>query len=205
VPAGDAFGAGPITLVDTSSLNLLQALNEGVDLSVNYRRRTASCGEFHFNVTNTFALHYKRRTVFGAPFVDWINTSGSAPLRFRSTGSLIWERGAWTVGWSANYHGRYKVLAPPVTTSTAALLRQGGLYVSSQIYHHVFVAHRFSATPGPRAGRDSLARGLELQVGIENVFDRVPPYEGNSPNGFTYSTWGNLRLREYRVAVKKSF
>ena len=52
---------------------------------------------------------------------------------------------------------------------------------------------------------DSLTRGLELQVGLENIFDKVPPYEGNSPNGFTYSTWGSLRLREYRVALKKSF
>jgi len=205
VPPGDSFGVGPITLVDTSSLNLLKALNEGVDLGISYRRKTAASGEIHLNVTNTFALHYKRQTVFGAPFVDWVNTSGSAPLKFRSAGSLIWDRGAWTLGWSANYNGRYKVLAPPVTTNTSALVRQGGLYVSSQIYHNAFVSYRFNAKPGARRVGDSLMRGLELQVGLENIFDKVPPYEGNSPNGFTYSTWGSLRLREYRVALKKTF
>ena len=202
---GDPFPVGPITLVDTSSLNLLKALNEGVDLSLSYRRKTASLGEFHFNVTNTFALHYKRQTVFGAPYVDWVNTSGSAPLKFRSAGSLVWDRGPWTLGWSANYYGRYKVLAPPVTTSTAALTRQGGLYVSSQVYHSAFLAYRFDNPARARTTPHSLTRGLELQFGLENIFDKIPPYEGNSPNGFTYSTWGNLRLREYRVALKKSF
>lgn len=205
VPAGDSFGVGPITLIDTSSLNLLKARNEGVDVSLSYRRKTASLGEFQFSLNNTFALHFKRQTVFGAPFVDWVNTSGSAPLKFRSAGSLVWDRDAWKFGWSANYYGRYKVLAPPVTTSTASVVRQGGLYIPSQVYHNAFASYRFNATPGAPSRRDSLTRGLELQLGIENIFNRIPPYEGNSPNGFTYSTWGSLRLREYRVALKKAF
>lgn len=203
--AGDAFAVGPITLVDTSSLNLLRALNEGIDVGVGYRRKTASRGEFRLAGNGTLALHYKRQTVFGAPFVDWVNTSGSAPLRFRGTGSLAWDRGPWTLGWSVQHYGRYKVLAPPVTPSTAALVRQGGPYVASQTYHNAFAAFRFDGRTGSRSPGARLTAGLELQVGVENVFDAVPPYEGNSPNGFTYSTWGSLRLREYRLSLRKLF
>ena len=133
-----------------------------------------------------------------------LNFSGSGPLAFRTFGTLDWEIKQWTFGWSAYYYGRYKVLAPPVFASTAALVRQGGPFVSSQIYHNAYVSYRFGG--GDAASRlRSLTRGLELQVGIENVFDHVPPYEGNSPNGFTFSTWGNLRLREYRLSLRKAF
>ena len=204
VPAGDSFGVGPVTLVDISAMNFLRARNEGFDVAFLYRKPTTSLGTLTFSANATVARHYLRQTALGAPYLDYVNFSGSGPLAFRTFGTLDWEIKQWTFGWSAYYYGRYKVLAPPVFASTAALVRQGGPFVSSQIYHNAYVSYRFGG--GDAASRlRSLTRGLELQVGIENVFDHVPPYEGNSPNGFTYSTWGNLRLREYRLSLRKVF
>jgi hypothetical protein len=206
VPSGDPYSVGPITLVDVSSMNFLKARNEGFDVALGYRKATSQHGKFQLNLTQTFARHYLRQTVFGAPYVDWVNTSGSGPLKYRSAATLDWEFRRWTLGWSTYYYGHYKVLAPPLTTSTASIVRQGGLHVSGQIYHNAFATYRFG---GGLAGTSSrlgwLTRGLELQVGIENLFNKIPPYEGNSPNGFTYSTWGNLRLREYRLSLRKAF
>ena len=204
VPAGDPFGVGPVTLVDISAMNFLRARNEGFDVAFHFRKPTADHGTVTLGAQATVARHYLRQTALGAPYLDYVNFSGSGPLAFRTFGTLDWEFKQWTFGWSAYYYGRYKVLAPPVFASTAALVRQGGPFVSSQIYHNAYIAYRF-AGGDPDSRLRALTRGLELQVGMENVFDRVPPYEGNSPNGFTYSTWGNLRLREYRLSLRKAF
>ena len=49
--------------------------------------------------------------------------------------------------------------------------------------------------------------GVELRVGVQNVFDKEPPIiaEPNFQSGASFSTYGDPRLRRYSVQLRKSF
>jgi len=85
-----------------------------------------------------------------------------------------------------------------VSTSTGP---QGGTTVASQTYHNVNVTYNFGARP-----ELSYFRGLSVQLTVNNVFDTEPPFDaGNNRAPFFYSRYGNVRLRDYVVRVKKDF
>ncbi len=97
----------------------------------------------------------------------------------------------------------------PVSASSIALFRsQGnGGKVESQVFHDVFVRHRFgtsmsmseSASLGSR-----LLDGLEVQLGIRNVFNTKPRFDVS--NGFTYYSWlGDPRMATYYLTLKHYF
>jgi hypothetical protein len=45
-----------------------------------------------------------------------------------------------------------------------------------------------------------------VQLTVNNVFDTEPPFDaGNNRAPFFYSRYGNVRLRDYVVRVKKDF
>jgi hypothetical protein len=85
-----------------------------------------------------------------------------------------------------------------VTTSTGP---QGGTTVASQTYHNVNVTYHF----GAKHERASF-RGLSVQLTVNNVFATEPPFDaGNNRSPFFYSRYGNVRLRDYVLRVKKDF
>ena len=58
---------------------------------------------------------------------------------------------------------------------------------------------------GSRNDRSYL-QGLSIQLTVNNVFDTLPPFDtGRIPTPFFYSRYGNVRLRDYIIRVKKDF
>jgi outer membrane receptor protein involved in Fe transport len=202
--AGDPNPVGAITLVDLSSLNLLRASVESIDFSVGYRRTSASWGTFDVSALATVTEHYKRQTAFGQPEIDYVNFTTSGPLRRQGHITAAWDYGRWTFGWTVRYIGGYRISSPPVQTSTLFVIRQGGVFVRSQDFHEALVAYRF-----PRMAADTMRgweralRGVEINLGVRNVFDTRPRYDITSSTTYLYSTWGDIRLREYRLMIKK--
>ena len=69
------------------------------------------------------------------------------------------------------------------------------------MYHNVNLSYNF----GARNDRSYL-RGLSVQLTVNNVFDTLPPFDtGRIPTPFFYSRYGNVRLRDYILRVKKDF
>jgi iron complex outermembrane receptor protein len=206
VPAGDPYPVGPITLVNQMSMNLYRAFNEGFDLNVTYRKRTDTLGTFDVNFLTTLASHYKRRTTLNAPYLDYVNfPTSSGPLSFRYNAGLIWDLRQWTAGWSMTYYGRARVSGPPISTSTVTIQAQGANMIPSSNYHDCFVAYRFgSATPrlGPQV--QQALKGAEIQIGIKNILNTIPDFNVGA-HSYWYDTFGDLRLREYRISLKKPF
>ena len=68
--------------------------------------------------------------------------------------------------------------------------------VPSQAYHDLSVRYRFSTDTG-------IATGLEIGLGIKNVFYKRPPAIG-SLSGLGISGYGDPGLRRYSLFIKKT-
>jgi outer membrane receptor protein involved in Fe transport len=206
LPAGDPYPVGPITSIDGRYRNFLYAVNEGFDLSLRYRRQTDRWGAFDLSFTGTLPMHNLSKINLLTPEVDYLGYTGLGAPKFNGNLSATWDYKQWTLSWTTRYVDRLKIPAPPVTTFTSYVVTQGGNFVPSQAYSDAFVTYRFDHRGDTEQGwRTSFTNGLEIQAGIVNVFNKVPPFDSASGPLAGYSTWGNIRLQEYRLSVKKTF
>jgi len=206
VPLGDPYGVGPITGINTMLFNLHKQIIEAFDFAANYRRNARSFGTFDFSVLATYQPHFLQRTVLGGPLLEYSNTpSSGGVLKFRMNTQLTWDYKRWTLGWASQYYGSYKQLAPPLTTATTALLAQGSDMVSSQIYHDIFGRYTWPLPGADARGWQRWLGQTQLQIGIKNVFDKVPPFDANRGSTFFFSSYGDLRLRSYYVSLRRTF
>jgi outer membrane receptor protein involved in Fe transport len=220
VPAGDPYGVGPITVVDTSSLNLTRMETSDLDLALDYRTRATRIGAFTLGGMATLVRTFKVQTAFNAPFLNYDNfVDSNYPAKLKLNGTLGWEFGNWGAGWSARYTGPTYLTGTPrdpaFTTLTVAYTLNGD-HVPGQIYHDAFVRYRFSppakrigaADTAPAGSGESPFRramsGVEIEVGLKNVFNTWPPFSSNGNNPYFYSSsFGDPRLRSAWLSVKK--
>lgn len=208
VPPGDPFGVGPITLVNTSPVNLLRAFDENVDVSLRWRKSTTNLGNFDFNALATFGLGFVRKTAINTAAIDTLGYN-NFPLEFTGNATLVWDFHRFSAGWTTRYIPRLHVLGPPVSTSLTFRQGQGADWVPSQTYHDVFLSYRFplvvhAADSGWSRLRPSrLLNGLEVQLAVYNVFRHKPPLDNSTQGSYVYSTYGDIRLRDIRISIKK--
>lgn len=202
-----------ITLFTFANYNVGDGMTDGWDLSLDYRKATA-IGAFAFRARATIIDHLKLPPAIGfAPveYVGWVNTPEGVN-HGKANGSISWSSGRhWRASWTTTYQSSYNQRgargdpiylgnnnAPLTTTYTAA---QGGLTVPSQIYHNASVSYNFGAKK-----ERSYLKGLSVQFTVNNVFAAEPPFDtGRLPTPFFYSRFGNVRLRDYILRVKKDF
>jgi len=193
---GDAYGVGEIVRVNTFMMNMLKMETAGLDLGARYLLLTDSAGDFDFAINTTFTDYYREQSAFNAPLVDWVGVpmhNSASPIDTRINASLVWNRQQWGAGWAAQYYDSYHI----DPGSTTAILEQGGIKVSSQLYHDAFVRYRLPE-------RSTVWGGLEITFGIKNLFDKIPPLD-MSRTTFFYSTFGDPRMRRLYVNIKKTF
>ena len=200
-PGGDPFGVGPIVAVDATALNLARTQVEAYDAALTYRVTTAAAGDFELSALATWQTHYKTQVLPTAAFVENVGVTSAFPLKFKANAGLMWDSRGFTIGWSANYFDSYLVADPTAASAQVVFLNQGSRRVSSQIYHDAFVSYRF-----PDVGQEGsqLLQGLEVQLGVQNVLDKSPPFDAGNSTHF-YSPFGDPRLSSYRLSVKKRF
>ncbi len=210
---GDPFGVGRITAVNTSPVNLLRAFNEAVDVSVKFRKGTNRWGSFDFNALGTFGLKNARKTVINTPFVDYVGYPGY-PLKFTGNATVMWDYRRWNVGWSMRYIPKLHVFGPPISNSLTFRQGQGAEWVPDQTYHDIFGSYRFplrarvdgeDGRPMKRGFANRLLSGLEVQLAIYNVFRKIPPLDTSTFSSYGYSTYGDIRLRDIRISIKKAY
>jgi len=192
---GDQYGIGEVTLINTFMMNMLKMETKGLDLSARYLWKSERIGDLDFAITATFTDYYREQTAFNTPLVDWVGVpsrNSASPIDTRINASVLWNRLDWSAGWAAQYYDGYHINP----TSTAAIRSQGGIRVSSQLYHDTFLRYRLPALTGAWAG-------VELTFGIKNVFDKAPPVDMST--SFYYSTFGDPRMRRLYVNIKKTF
>jgi hypothetical protein len=202
-----------IELFTFAFYNVGNGMTDGWDISMDYRK-TTPIGIFGFRARTTITDHLKLPPAIGfAPveYVGFVNIPEGVN-HAKANGTLSWSSGRhWRASWTTLYQSSYNqrgsrgdpiYLGNPnaalITTYTAA---QGGNTVASQMYHNVNLSYNF----GARNDRSYL-KGLSVQLTVNNVFDTLPPFDtGRIPTPFFYSRYGNVRLRDYVIRLKKDF
>ncbi len=200
-----------ITLFTFTNYNVGDGLTDGWDVSADYRKATP-IGVFALRTRATLTDHLKLPPAIGYPMLeyrDYVNSGGVNQKK--TTTTLSWGHKKWRASWTATYQGGYKQAGAPgdpiylgvanptlVTTSTGP---QGGNSVASQTYHNVSLSYAFGAKH-----EKPYLKGLTVQLSVNNLFDTEPPFDAAAVRApFFYSRYGNVRLRDYVLRVKKDF
>jgi outer membrane receptor protein involved in Fe transport len=153
---------------------------------------TANLGSFNFVLRATNTREFKTRLRPNTPITDTLDQI-LAPLHFRGSGSAAWRKGNWTVTPSWTYIESYRdSLNVPVDNS---------LTTNLQVVYNL----PFGTTVDRWLG---LLQGTQWTLGMNNVFDREPPYVFN-PGGQNfrsfYSTFDDPRGRYVYLRIRKTF
>ena len=191
--AGDPFGVGRITALDLTLINAARAHVEAFDTQIDYRFETEQSGSFDFFTIATWQTHFEQQLLPTTPIVENVGITSSFPLKFRGNAGVTWNRGPWTLGWTARFFNSYGV-----STNATILLNQGAARVPRQDYHDAFVQYRLGESV-PVLSR------AEVQLGIENIFDQKPPFDANNSAIGYYSPYGDPRLASYYLSLRLNF
>jgi outer membrane receptor protein involved in Fe transport len=212
--------AGTITEVDISSLNLYKRDTEGWDLSADYTLKTG-IGTFNLNAAESIILHLQNQYSPTLPDYDAVNfPSENGAAKYKANATLGWEWHNWSASWTARYFGSYKqygAAGGPDSTQYYAgaddptyTVAQGSDTIPSQTYHDFFLSYAFGkqhASSGSKLHtfESALLDGLTVQLGVRNIFNKVPPFDYYYSDNYYESPYGDLRLRSYWLSVKKTF
>ena len=217
LPGDPASWLGPVTVYDGSLINLAQANLEAVDATLDYHRETAAWGTFDFFVNATRTLHFKTQLLPTSPIVENVGVSNASmgvnsssapnyPLNFKANAGVSWKYGRWTTGWTTRYFDAYRI--DPLNVFAVVLTVQGNNgEIPSQSLHDVFVRYQFGVQSTVASGsklaslRSRISDRLELQVGVNNVFNTLPAFDASS----LYNGYVDPRLSNYYVSLKKAF
>jgi iron complex outermembrane receptor protein len=142
--------------IDDRTQNLGKLLTNGIDLSANYRLRTAGYGNFTFASNTTYVHKYDYQNEQDGAYYQNVNIySGTGNIfRWQSTNNLVWALKEYSVGVTGHYKSGY--------------LDEDSGYGPAD--HHVA-----SYTTFDLYGSWAQKKGLMLTVGVKNLFDRDPP------------------------------
>lgn len=201
-----------ITFVNFRFTNVAEAYTDGWDANFDYRRKLGRA-TLNLHAGATVVANLKKPNGPGAPlldYVDFVNSGGVNKLK--GNVALSCYLGThWTVGWRTVYYDGYKQAGVPgdpvyngaanptlITTST---LPQGGYRIPEQIYHNVFTSYNFGT-----AQRLHVLNGINIQLGINNLFNTAPPFDAHANYApYYYSPFGPHVLRTFLLKIRKAF
>jgi iron complex outermembrane recepter protein len=214
---------GKVTLIDVSSINLYKRNLEAWDFLLDYRITTAEAGTFTFKARETLTLHSKYQYSLTAPMYDVAGyplESGAMKKRFNT--GLAWEDVHWSATWNMRYYDSYfeygaaggslslQNAVPPGSDFSNYVRALGSSKVAAQTFHDVSFGYNFGrvASSGRKEGSwlgNRMLDGLSFQVGIKNVFNKAPAFDSSPFAGGLMSSYGDPRMRDIWISVKKMF
>jgi iron complex outermembrane receptor protein len=208
---------GNITFVDNTVTNLLGLKTNGFDAQLNYITNTP-IGSISIGVLGSIVEHLQKQTTVGQPFLEYDQFvfSGGVP-KSKGSANLVWNRGNLRAGWTTTYVDSYSQLDSPgdpvygpvanPTLNINYTRAAGSNRVPSQIYHNIFVAYTFGKTrmsQDKHSILDYLDSGTTLNVGVDDLFNTVPPFDP-AYLPYYFSPFGPILLRTYQVSLNLPF
>lgn len=173
-----------VLLLDGRSLNISRTKAAGLDLSVNYLRRTGF-GSIYANVNANWMLKEETQITPTTGFVDGLRQGIST---FRIATQVGAEIGNLRASATWRHRGGFSV--DPAATRVASQTFIGAFDVLDLAFRWSF------------KGSDFLTEDLDLTLNISNVFDAHPPINMTTTGGPTNgSTLGRL----FQIGFAKSF
>jgi hypothetical protein len=205
---------GPIVLIDNTAINAPETTTSSYNVEIDYALLTQSLGKWQFAAIANFWQHYRIQSAIGGAFVEQLGNpyvtasgTGAGLAKFKGNASLEWSKGPFSLGWLVRYIGPYNDgAANGLGGVTAYRLGTTDGWVSGQIYHDAYAEYRFGRSSGGPGWQRVLMNNSSVRVGVKNLFNRIPPYDGvNSIGLWDYSTYGDVRMANYYVALDKRF
>ncbi len=161
---------GPIEALLTNNQNLGAGRYAGWDFELNAQMPGPFNGTLALGVLSAYITEFRQQLQPGTEFISFLGQSlnGTPVQRWRDSAYLQWTRGEWGVGANAVYIASYQDENPgpdgsyPRVASWFTIGLQGS-YV---------------------------AKGWELRAGVQNLFNRAPPFS-NKSSAFTVG-WDDL-------------
>ncbi len=169
--------------------NLLDQRVQGIDLGIEYKTPESDWGQFIFRGDVTYLDSFKQSPAAGIAPIEKVGTYSEETgtlARWRGSGRIGWTRGDFGVNYAMRYVGS-------VTNLGSLLVNGENLRADGYVRHDL----QFNFNLRPADARFTL--------GVENLFDRMPPYlEGNYANGFDTTTFDS-RGRFFYARFEKKF
>jgi len=169
---------GNVVSTDLSFTNQGRAKTSGIDVQLDWSRQFA-WGGLSLNVLGNYALASETQVRPDQETVDWVGTLGCAlqmecmGYKYRVFSTLSYFNGPYSVALRAQYWPSIDAAAAATNPNTTAI----GV-TSSYALFALSGSYRF----GDR---------YTLRVGIENLFDRIPPRSGGNPDAVPFPTMGS--------------
>jgi iron complex outermembrane receptor protein len=153
---------GKLVAVNNRYQNLSELKTSGIDVELRQRWATDALGDFTLSTAYTHVRDYRRPTTVGGPLVDYAGSNlGPSLPRNKASTSLDWALADVNLGATWFYTGGYDQKA-----SAAASAIQSRVDAYNQV-------DLYAAWKG--------IEGLTLFAKVENVGDKLPPYDASFP------------------------
>lgn len=169
---------GTITSVHFAPINIANEETSGIDVTANYRLKTAAAGDFTFNASYNWAHKHARQQYPGDPEEDMLDVSFSATTLPRQKGNvgMSWDKGNFGASLFGNYLGRVANYDNDAWTKATWRFNAGARY---DINDH-----------------------LRVSLSVNNLFDKMPPKDPTWANYPYYDTsWFDSMGRSYYLQV----
>ena len=182
---------------------------EATDLSVEYAIPTTPLGNFIVGTTGTYLQHFLFSALPGAPFYEFAGystntqTEAGSFSKYSFYSRIDWRLHQWNAVLGNSYLSGITDIgsAAPLTYSPANyLLNHPAVPVSYYTAWDLQVGYTFGPNDLPGT-IGSWLKGVKLTVGVNDLFNRMPPYAGlsqaagnnnNNVDTATYSPIGRL-------------
>lgn len=197
---GSGGQPGPITQIDSTSVNLASSRLRAVDIQAEYATAIGTLGHLRFHAAATHTKELSRRVQTTGPAVDRSGFS-DGPLKWRGNFGIDWSNDAWSAGWNAQYYDGYRVCQSTLSDFSCNQWEtwQGASKVPSQMYHDVFVGYNFGSQSG-------VLRETDISFAVNNIFDNQGP---TFSSGIAYAvgptSYTDPRLRRFTLSLRKHF
>ncbi|WP_350545311.1 TonB-dependent receptor [Pseudoalteromonas sp. 5-MNA-CIBAN-0065] len=173
-------GTGYIRSIYSPQNNIAARNIAGIDFNANYLL-TTTAGEWRLNFDTTLMDKFEVQDTSDTPFRDIVGTYdpvfGSLP-EFKANLQIDWSMDNYHATWDATYNSKIKAAENDVMQATVFHNAQVGAFIE--------------------------AIGADIHVGINNIFDKEPPYlQANLTS--TDDNLYSFRGRFFYMGIKKEF
>lgn len=162
--------SGDIIQILATRLNIGAREVRGVDLALRYEHDSQELGQFRWALNGSQMQQYRNQAAPGAEIEDFAGIfidpasggAGSLPEWKANTG-VYWKKNRWEGGYTVHYVGK---LDESFTLNESLVTRQ----IDSWFSHDMQLAYSLPKN------------GLRFALGIDNVFDRDPPFAATAFN-----------------------
>jgi iron complex outermembrane receptor protein len=187
---------GQITAVDRVYVNFGRVANRSLDFVVDYTLPSMTYGKWRASLSASRTLEDTRQLAPGQPAVVLEGDTG-APPKWKFNGSLFWYKKAWSASIFVWYLDGFE----SNSVGNVLVANSGGsVYFATPSVTKVDVHAGYEFKRGLWRG---YGKGLRVNVGVNNLFDKEPPFSDTvfGYNGGIHSQLALGRSYEFSVAM----